>query len=74
MRQVWKAANIKIGGMWDERLARSARSALQCIPGVDVVDVSIERGEAAVRYDPDKVVPKQFAIALFAMGFESHAP
>jgi hypothetical protein len=46
-----------------------ARSALAAIPGVQKVEVHLESGEAGIWYDPDKLVPQQFQIALFVMGF-----
>jgi hypothetical protein len=40
---------------------------------VQGVEVLLERAEARVCYDPDKLVPPQFEVALFVMGFTLRA-
>ena len=64
-----RAVRLSIEGMHSCERARSARSALAAIPGVQKVEVRLENGEAGIWYDPDKLVPQQFQIALFVMGF-----
>jgi copper chaperone CopZ len=64
-----RAVRLSIEGMHSCEHARSARSALAAIPGVQKVEVRLESGEAGIWYDPDKLVPRQFQIALFVMGF-----
>jgi copper chaperone len=46
------AVTIKVSGMTCQGCVRSVTRVLQALPGVDSVEVSLERGEAAVRYDP----------------------
>ena len=46
------AVTIKVSGMTCQGCVRSVTRVLQAVPGVEAVDVSLERGEAAVRYDP----------------------
>ena len=46
------AAKLKVSGMTCQGCVRSVTRVLKAIPGVDVVEVSLERGEADVHYDP----------------------
>ena len=43
---------IKIKGMTCMGCVRSVTRVLKAIPGVEAVEVSLERGAAEVRYDP----------------------
>jgi len=43
---------------------RSVQSALSVIRGVSDASVSIEDKEATVKYDPHKVLPRQFETAV----------
>ena len=63
------AMRLSIDGISNQQHARSAGSALESIPGVQSVDIRLECGEACVYYDPDKINPEQFRIALSAMSF-----
>jgi len=66
-----EALSMQVEEMCDQRCVRSVYSALEAIPGVVQVEVSLETREALVRYDRYKVSAGQFRTALFAMGFES---
>jgi copper chaperone len=48
---------------------RSVTRVLKAIPGVDEVEVSLERGEAAVRYDPGKTGVPAFRKAVEDAGY-----
>jgi copper chaperone len=47
-----EATTIKLSGMTCEGCVRSVTRVLKALPGVAAVEVSLERGEAAVRHDP----------------------
>lgn len=42
------------------------------LPGVSHVDVSLERAEAVVRYDPDKIAPADIVATINRLGFQAH--
>ncbi len=68
-----ETAVLEIEGMTCERCSRSVRSALEAIPGVTWVEVSLPSGEAAVRYDAFKVQPSQLRVAVGAVGFTARS-
>ena len=47
-----EATKIKVSGMTCQGCVRSVTRVLKAVPGVEGVEVSLERGEADVRYDP----------------------
>ena len=47
-----ETAILKVGGMTCGGCVRSVAGVLRSIPGVDSAEVSLERGEARVTYDP----------------------
>jgi copper chaperone CopZ len=61
---------LEIKGMNRAASMNGVRSALSVIRGVTEVELSLERGQAIVRYNPDKVVPEQFKKAVWVMGCE----
>ncbi len=63
-------ASVKIGGMTCSGCVRSVTQVLQALPGVEAVDVSLEKSEAQVRYDPARVEPDAFRRAVESAGFE----
>ena len=46
-----EAAKIKVSGMTCQGCVKSVTRVLKAVPGVDAVEVSLERGEADVQYD-----------------------
>jgi len=65
-----QTAHLRIKGMHFDTSARSVQSALSIIRGVSDVSVSIAEREATIRYDPQKVLPKQFETAVRVVGYE----
>ena len=55
-----QTAHLTINGMHIDASARSVQSALRVIRGVSDVSVNITEREATIRYDPHKVLPRQF--------------
>jgi len=61
---------IKVGGMTCQGCVRSVTRVLEGVPGVAKVEVSLEKGEAALQYDPDKAGVPQFRQAVEEAGFD----
>jgi copper chaperone CopZ len=64
---------IPVRGMTDSRSVSSVSSALGLIGGVREVQVSLQRGEAQIVFDPAKADPGQFYTAIRAVGFKSQS-
>ena len=62
---------IKVGGMSCQGCVRSVTSVLQALPGVSGAEVSLERGEARVEHDADKVGLVEIKRAVVEAGFEA---
>src|SRR6185436_8088743 len=65
-----QTAHLTINGMSFDASARSVQSALSVIRGVSDVSVSVTEKEATIRYDPRKVLPRQFETAVRVVGCE----
>jgi copper chaperone CopZ len=65
-----ETAHLRIKGMHFDASVRSVQSALSIIRGVADVSVSIAEKEATIRYDPHKVLPRQFETAVRVVGCE----
>jgi copper chaperone CopZ len=65
-----QTAHLTINGMHFDASMRSVLSALSIIRGVSDVSVSIAEKEATIRYDPHKVLPRQFETAVRVVGCE----
>ena len=63
-----QTVHLRIKGMHFDTSARSVQSALSIIRGVSEVSVSIAQREATIKYDPQKVLPKQFEMAVRVVG------
>ena len=61
---------IKVSGMTCQGCVRSVTRVLEAVPGVAKVDVSLEKGEAALAYDPAKAGMPQFKQAVEDAGFD----
>ncbi|MCB1957680.1 MAG: heavy-metal-associated domain-containing protein [Rhodocyclaceae bacterium] len=64
-------AVIKVGGMSCQGCVRNVTGVLQAQPGVEQVEVSLEAGEATVRFDAGKVAVDQLKSAIEAAGFDA---
>jgi copper chaperone len=62
---------IKVSGMTCQGCVNSVTRVLSAVPGVASVQVSLERGEAALRYDPAKATEAQLRQAVEDAGFEA---
>jgi copper chaperone len=64
-----EATKIKVSGMTCQGCVRSVTRVLKAVPGVEGVEVSLERGEADVRYDPARTVVPALRKAVEDAGY-----
>jgi len=64
-----KTTTIKIGGMSCDGCVKSITRALQAVPGVSKAQVSLERAEATIAFDPEKVAKPALVEAVEDAGF-----
>ena len=62
---------IKVGGMSCQGCVKSVTNILMALPGVARAEVSLERGEAAVDFDPARVSLEALRQAIDGGGFEA---
>ena len=62
---------IKVGGMSCQGCVKGVSGALQGLPGVAAVAVSLEAGEARVEFDPAQVSPTALRAAIEDAGFDA---
>jgi copper chaperone CopZ len=62
---------IKVSGMTCQGCVNSVTRVLKAVPGVESVNVSLERGEAALRHDPGKADEAELRRAVEEAGFEA---
>lgn len=65
-----ESVTLKVGGMTCMGCVNSVKKALQPIPGVGSVDVSLGKGEATIDYDPTTTSLPQLRAAIEGAGFE----
>ena len=66
-----KTTTIKIGGMSCDGCVKSITRALQAVPGVSKAEVSLERAEATIAFDPEKVAKSALVEAVQDAGFSA---
>ena len=64
-----EATRVKVSGMTCQGCVRSVTRVLEAVPGVDAVEVSLERGEADVRYDPARTAVPALRKAVEDAGY-----
>lgn len=62
---------LKVGGMSCGGCVKSVTGVLLALPGVAKAEVSLEKGEAAVDYDPALIGREQMAAAVADAGFDA---
>ena len=62
---------IKVGGMSCQKCVASVTAALQGVPGVSAVAVSLDAGEAKVGYDPAQATEGDLRNAVEDAGFDA---
>ena len=63
---------LKIGGMTCGGCVRSVTNVLKKLPGVADAEVSLEKSEAKVNFDPARTSPAVLLEAIEAAGYEAH--
>jgi copper chaperone len=66
-----KTTTIKIGGMSCDGCVKSITRALKAVPGVSSAEVSLERAEATIAFDPEKVAKPALVEAVEDAGFSA---
>ena len=64
---------FEVRGMHCGGCVKSVTRAVTQVPGVQTVDVSLEKGAATVQYDGAVVAPAAIVAAIEAAGFEASA-
>jgi len=65
---------IPVEGMSCSVCAGRVRKTLKEIAGVSEVQVSLERHEAEIRYEPEKTSPQKLAKAIDDLGYKAGTP
>jgi len=65
-----ETAVITIAGMSCQRCVESVRAALSALAGVTQIDVTLDRGEARVTFDPQSTSVDRLKAAIADAGFE----
>lgn len=63
---------LKIGGMTCGGCVRSVTNVLKALPGVTDAEVSLQKSEAKVTFDPALANPAAFRHAVEEAGYEAH--
>ena len=66
-----KKSTIRVEGMKCSQCTCSVEKALKATPGVEKVEVSLERKEAVVEYDDEKVTETKLREVINATGFKA---
>jgi copper chaperone len=66
-----ETVSLKVGGMTCQGCVRSVTKVLEGMPGVQQVQVSLEHGQATVRFDPGAVSPARLTQAVNDAGYEA---
>ncbi|WP_368040921.1 heavy-metal-associated domain-containing protein [Acetobacter estunensis] len=64
-----QTATLMVEGMTCDGCVKAITRALEAIPGVHAVRVSLEKGSVAIDYDPKETGPSNFAPSIEAAGF-----
>jgi len=64
-------ATIRVEGMTCNGCVASVTRVLTALPGVGSVDVSLERHEAQVQFDPTRTDPEHLRTAISAAGYQT---
>ena len=66
-----KKSTIRVEGMTCSKCTGSVEKALKATPGVEKVEVSLQRKEAVVEYDDEKVTEAKLREVINATGFKT---
>lgn len=68
---ITKKSAIRVEGMKCKMCTGSVEKALKATPGVEKVEVSLERKEAVIEYDDEKVTEAKLREVINATGFKA---
>lgn len=68
---VTKTSTIRVDGMMCAKCSASVEKALKATPGVEKVEVSLDRKEAVVQYDDAKVTEAKLREVINSTGFKA---
>ena len=68
---VTKKSTIRIDGMMCSKCTSSVEKALKATPGVEKVEVSLDRKDAVVEYDDEKVTEAKLREVINSTGFKA---
>lgn len=63
---------LKVGGMTCGGCVNSVTRILKALPGVQAAEVSLERGEARISFDPARASVAQIRGAIEDAGYQAH--
>ena len=66
-----KKSTIRVDGMRCAKCTGSVEKALKATPGVEKVEVNLQRKEAVVEYDDEKVTEAKLREVINATGFKA---
>lgn len=66
-----ETTELKVGGMTCGGCVRSVTTVLKALPGVADADVSLEKSEARVTFDPSRTSPAALRKAIEDAGYET---
>ena len=67
---VTKKSTIRVDGMKCSKCSGSVEKALKATPGVEKVEISLQRKEAVVEYDDEKVTEAKLREVINSTGFK----
>ena len=68
---ITKKSTIRVEGMHCKMCTGSVEKALKATPGVEKVEVSLQRKEAVVEYDDEKVTEAKLREVINSTGFKA---
>ena len=68
---ITKKSTIRVDGMKCSKCSGSVEKALKATPGVERVELNLERKEAVVEYDDAKVTESKLREVINATGFKA---
>lgn len=66
-----ETATVKVKGMTCMGCVKSVKTVLEGLGGVESAEVSLEKGQATVRYDAARANPDMFRRAIEDAGYEA---
>ncbi len=62
---------LKVDGMTCSGCVRSVTNVLKGLPGVSAADVSLDKAQATINYDPSRVTVEAMRSAITDAGYEA---